>query len=396
MLNSAQIVNKAFKYRLYPSSEQKIYFNKIFSANRLIYNHFLGLNTEAYSKWVQDKSGEKPSPFVASRELTSLKKEQSKLWLCDVPADTLFYTLRNLSTAWKNTFRRLKKGDKGFPKFKNKFKNQSFSVKGRDVHFLDNRVYLPKMREKGVKVVLHQEPLGRIVTATVSKTSSDKYFLSCQCEVEMSPFPKQERSVGVDLGISHLMTLSSGEKIENPKNLRLAEKGIKRCQRQLSKKKKGSKNRAKARLKLAKAHEKVANQRKYFLHNNSINLIKNYQNICVEDLNVSGMTKNHHLAKSINDAAWGELIRQLEYKSGWHGRNLIKVGRFFPSSKTCNVCGYKKEKMDLSTRNWTCPECNSNHDRDINAAINILNHGLSHGGGDSTRQQPVEPSQKSS
>jgi putative transposase len=221
-------------------------------------------------------------------------------------------------------------------------------------------------------------PLGAKVTSvTVSKDKANRYFISFACEDTIAQLPKTENKVGIDLGMKDFAVLSTGEKIEHPKYYRTSEKRLVKCQRELSKKQKGSKNREKARVKVAKAYAKVTDQRKDFLHKLSSRLVSENQVICIEDLAVKNMVKNRHLSKSISDSGWGEFKRQLEYKSVWHGRTLVKVGRFFPSSKTCSTCGCIKDHLDLSERNWTCQHCGTEHDRDVNAALNVLAEGTS-------------------
>jgi len=368
------MTEKAFKFRLCPDENQKIQLAKTFGSCRFVYNNYLAKRIELY------KTEQKSMNYNAcSADLTILKKE--KEWLKEIDKFALQNSLKDLDRAYQNFFREIKNGnkDQGFPKFKSKHNHECSyrtTLTNNNIRIEGNLIKLPKLGL--VKFAKSREIQGRILNCTITKTCSGKYFVSICCtEVDVVEFENNKNIVGIDLGLKEFAITSEGEIIDNPKYLSKLEDKLKKTQRKLSKKKKGSKNRNKARIKLNIVHEKITNQRNDFLQKLSTRLIKENQIICLEDLSVKNMVKNHKLAKAINDVSWSEFVRIIQYKSLWHDRIVQKVDRFFPSSQLCNVCGYKNiEVKDLSIREWDCPECNSYHNRDVNAAINIRNEGM--------------------
>lgn len=295
-------------------------------------------------------------------------------WLKEIDSLALCNVQLHLEQAYKNYFRKLKNGESAFPKFHSKHSKQSYTTNNinNSIRIENGLLKLPKIGF--VKTIFHREVSGKIKSATISKTPDGKYYVSILTEQENDRvLQKTDKQVGIDLGLTHFATLSSGEKIENPKHYRRYEEKLKFLQRAISRKQKGGRNRNKARIKLAKHHQKIANARNDFLHNLSTKLIRENQIICLETLNVQNMQKNHHLAKSISDASWSKFVNMLEYKAQIYGREIRKADTFFPSSKTCSYCGHKLTKLELKTREWKCQNCNTLHDRDLNASVNILN-----------------------
>ena len=355
---------KAFKYRISPNEAQKVLLNKHIGASRFIFNLALETKTTAYAG-----SGVNLSCFDLIKQIPDLKKECT--WLKEVNSQSLQAPIRNLD----NAFTRFFKGQGNFPKYKSKWKGkQSFHVP-QNVKVENGKLVIPKFKKEGIKIKLHRPFEGTVKSATISRTPTGKYFVSILCDTGIECLPKKkvekETTIGVDLGVKDFLITSDGEVVDNPKFLRKAELKLKYVQRKYSKYKG-----ARTKHKLVKLHEKVANQRNDFLHQQSSKLVKENHSIAIEDLNVKGMLKNHCLAKSISDVGWSMFTTMLEYKCEWYGVNLLKIGRFEPSSKTCSNCGGVNKELTLKDRDWTCKSCGTHHDRDINAAVNIKNFAL--------------------
>lgn len=361
---------KSYKFRLYPNEEQKQLFAKTFGCSRAIWNMMLADKIKHYEE-TKETLYNTPAQY---------KKEFP--WLREVDSLALANVQLNLQTAYKNFFR----SRFGFPKFKKKSHAQSYKTNNQkgSIALLDGKVKLPKIG--WVRVKTHRQIKGVIKSATISMTPTGKYHISILCETEIAPLPKTNSSVGVDLGISDFAILSTGEKIGNKKFLNRLSKKLAKEQKILSRralaakkanrKLSDSKNYQKQRMKVAKIHEKIANMRRDFLHKLSTSIVKNHDIICTEDLSSKNLVKNHKLAKSIGDVSWSEFVRMLEYKSSWYEKQVSKISRWYPSSQICSDCGFSSGKKPLSVREWTCTNCGSHHDRDINASINILNEGL--------------------
>lgn len=352
---------KALKFSIYPNDEQKEYLSKVFGCTRFVYNKMLADRIRIY----ETKSEENiPTPAKYKKEFE---------WLKEVDSLALANAQMNLDKAYKNFFR-----DKnvGFPKFKSKKRNKhSFTTNNQKgtVNVVEGKLKIPKLKSL-IKIVTHREIKGTIKSTTISRNPSGKYFASILIETEHESLPKNENQVGVDLGISDIAILSNGMKFENPRFIRKSENKLAREQRKMAKMRIGSKNREKQRIRVAKIYEKITNQRKNYLHNITSYLIKNFGFIFIEDLSSSNLMKNKRLSKAIADVSWFEFSRQLKYKAEWNDRVVQKVSRWFPSSQICSECGVITGKKPLHIRNWKC-ECGAEHDRDINAGINILNEG---------------------
>jgi len=359
---------KAYKYRIFPNKEQQNSMSKIFGQVRFVYN--LGLETK-----ISAYAGNKVNVnyFSLNKQITELKKEL--VWLKETPSQALQMSIRNLDNAYHAFFR-----GAGFPKFKNKHGKQSFSLpQGIRLSEDNKEIFIPKLKWVGID--LHRElGKGDIKTVTVSKTVTNKYFVSILVDTKQE-LPKkrpiiEETTVGIDLGIKDFVITSDGEKFENKDFFKSTMQKLRVAQRSLARKQKGSKKREKQKLVVALLHEKIRNQRQDYLHKISKYLVDNYDTICIEDLSVSNMVKNNCLARAISDMGWRELRTMIEYKSKWQGKNISVIGRFEPSSKTCSCCGYINKGITLKDREWTCPQCNTVHDRDVNASKNIKRFGL--------------------
>lgn len=356
---------KAYKYRIYPNEEQINYLQKTFGCTRFIYNQMLADRIKSYeeNKDLDIKIIKYPTP-------AQYKKEYE--WLKEVDSLALANAQMNLDKAYKNFFR-----DKsvGFPKFKSKKDNhKSYTTNNQNgtIYIENNRIKIPKLKSM-IKIKQHREFVGLIKSCTISQNPSGKYFISILVDTENIQLPKLDTKVGIDLGIKEFAITSDGEMFSNPKWLNKSEKRLRKLQKDLSRKQKGSNNRRKDRLKVAKLHEKISNQRKDYLHKISHYIISENQVIVIEDLKVSNMIKNHKLAKSIADVSWSEFRRQLEYKSEWYGRELIIAPSNYASSQLCSNCGNKSSQTkDLSCRTYICPVCGMEMDRDINASKNLL------------------------
>lgn len=354
---------RAYKYRMYPSKEQAELINKHIGSCRFVYNLALETKQSAYAG-----SKINLSVFDLIKQLPDLKKELE--WLKEVNSQSLQGAIRNLDVAYTKFFK--KQGN--FPKYKSKHKgSQSFTVP-QNIVVTDGKLFIAKFQE-GIKIILHRPIKGMIRQAIISRTPTGKYFASILCDTGEPCLPKQpikeETSTGVDLGIKSYIVTSDGEIFDNPKYLRKAQSRLRFTQRKYSKHK-GKRT----KYKLVRLHEIVANKRKDFLHKTSTHLIRENQTICTEDLNISGMLKNHCLAQSISDAGWSMFVDMLEYKAEWNGKNILKIGRFDSSSKTCSECGHINKELALKDREWTCPSCGSVLDRDVNAAVNIKSFAL--------------------
>ena len=364
---------RAYKYRIYPTDEQKVLFAKTFGCCRFVYNWALNLRIETY------RSDKRTVPYKEMQDcmVNELKAEHD--WLKEVNSQSLLYSLRNLDTAYTNFFRNTRAV--GFPKFKSRKSRQSFLCPQHcRVDFERGTITVPKAKD--IPAVLHRKFRGAVKTVTVSMTPAGRYFASVLVDTSIQELqaaePQEKTTVGIDLGVKSLVVCSDGRTFENPKNLQRSLHRLAMLQKRLSRKQKGSANRDKARVKIARLQEHISNCRKDNLHKITHTLTHDSQvrTICMEDLNVKGMQRNHHLAQAVVDASFGMFLTMLEYKCRWYGVNLIKIDRFAPSSKTCGKCGHIYKGLKLSERSWTCPECGTHHDRDFNAACNIKEFGL--------------------
>lgn len=359
------IVQRAYRYRFYPTPEQAEQLARTFGCARHVHNHFLRLRTDAWYER-QERVGYNDT----AKLLTSLKKAPDTLWLQEVSNVCLQQSLRNLDTAFKNFFQ----GRAKYPTFKKKHARQSVRYTTNGFSYRDGQIKLAKQKDP-LNIRWSRRFTGAPSSVTVSKDSADRYHISILVEEEVAKLPFSKQEVGIDLGLTHALITSGGQKVNNHQYLKQSEKQLARAQRRLSRKKKGSANRAKAKLKVARIHARIADQRQDFAHKLTTQLIHENQVVAAESLQVKNMLKNRSLAKAISNVGWRQITTMLDYKAQWYGRDFIQVGKFYPSSKRCHVCGHLSDAMPLSVRYWDCPDCGSHHDRDINAAKNILKAG---------------------
>ena len=361
---------KAYKYRIYPNKEQETQIAKTFGCCRFVYNQTLAYRKDLYEQEKKTVSKTDCNSYC-NREL-----KKTYEWLKEVDKFALTNAVYNMDRAYQKFF----KEHTGYPKFKSKHDNHksyttNFTNGNISVDFENGIIKLPKLGK--TKAKLHRSFAGQIKSATISQAPSGKYYVSVLVETEHEKMPKTTGETGLDLGIKDLCITSDGRKYENPKTIRKYERKLVRLQRQLAHKEKRSKNYYKTKRQIALCHEKITNTRKDYLHKVSHEIVSENQVIVSENLRIKNMVKNHHLAKTISDVSWYELTRQLEYKSVWNDRKYVKIDTFYASSQLCSVCGYKNtETKDLSVREWICPVCGAKHDRDVNAAKNILAEGI--------------------
>ena len=362
-------INRTYRFRIYPNASQMELLAKHFGCTRFVYNYFLNQRQEQYKE-----EGESDNYYAQAKALTELKKKEETAWLKEVNSQTLQFALRNLETAYTNFFQKRAK----FPNYHSKKGKNTFTVP-QFATIENGKLWLPKFKS-GISIRLHREIKGKLGKVSLTKTPTGKYFVSVFTTEEYNtPIEHTGKSVGVDLGLKDLLITSDGEVFKNNRYTKRYERKLAKAQKHLSRKKKGSSEYENQRLKVARLHEKISNSRADYLHKCSISIVRRYDTICIEDLNVKGMERNHNLAKSMTDASWGSFVSMLTYKAQWNNKKVVKIDRFFPSSQTCNVCGYvNKQTKDLSVREWKCPVCHTHHNRDVNSAINILRFGLNH------------------
>ena len=361
-------LNKSFKVRIYPNQEQIDIIEQTFNSTRFLYNYMLNLKEKLHEFY-----GINLSYNSSSKVLTELKKH--KTWLKSVDSTALQNALKDLDNAYTRFFN----GQVKYPKFKSKkrSKNSYRTNMNISLNIESHTIKIPKVGSIRFRDKNNFGNILKIYNVTISKTTSGKYYASISAEVNIKHFEKTNQNIGIDLGLKDFAIFSSGDRVDNPKFFIHAQKKLAKMQRKLSKRVFGSNNYLKYKIKLARFYEKIRNKRLDFLHKLSTKLVKEYDIICIENLNISGLMKNHKLAKSFQDTSLYEFIRQLEYKAKWYGKAISKVDTFYPSSQLCSNCGFKNSNVkNLNIRDWTCPKCGTIHDRDINASINILHEGL--------------------
>jgi len=374
---------KSYKYKLKPNEEQEVLLNKHFGSIRFIYNHFLNERNVEY-----ENNKKSLNYYDNANDLTKLKKSEEYSWLNEINSQSLQYSLKYLDGAYNNFF----KFKKGFPRFKSKKSKNSFSVP-QSVKLINGKLIIPKFKEP-IDLILSRSFSGIIKSCTISKTPTKEYFVSILVETEHTKLEKTGKSIGIDLGLKDFVITSEGFKYKNNRYTKTYERKLKEHQQHLSRKTKGSNRYYKQKLKVANIYKKITNSRLDNLHKVSTELIKKYDVIVLEDLNIKGMIKNHKLSKHISDASWSKFIELLTYKAEWNDKEIVKIDRFFPSSKTCNCCGYINQNLKLDIREWTCPSCKIKLDRDLNASINILKEGYKHkssGTDDNRRGDEIRP-----
>ncbi len=377
-------IRYSYKFKLKPNLEQMDLLNKHFGSVRWTYNYFLNQRKEEYLNNKKSLNYNKQSSH-----LTMIKKEKDTEWLKEINSQSLQYSLKCLDTAYLGFF----SGRSKFPRFKSKKNKNSFTIP-QFIHVKNEKLVIPKFKD-GIEMIMERPIKGIIKNCNISKTPTGKYFVSILTEQEYQPIQKTNQSVGIDLGIKDFLVLSDGTKIKNHRFTKHHEITLTLNQKHLSRKVKGSNRYEKQRIKVARIHEKITNSRMDLIHKTTNSLIHEFDTIYLEDLNIKGMIKNHKLSKAISDVSWGKFINVLEYKASWNDKQVIHIDRFFPSSKACSKCGWINNNLTLKDRTWICPKCGEKHDRDVNAAINILNEGyrknISDGTSDYERGAKIRP-----
>ena len=356
-----------YKFRIYPNTEQRNYLSNVFGCCRFVYNYFLNEKKKQYEETKRSDSYNEQS-----RKLTLLRKTKGFEFLNKIPLQTLQCSLRNMHTAYDNFY----KHKSSYPKFKNKKNKQSFKISQENrFKIKDNKLYIPKLKS-GIDIIIEREIVGKICFSTISKTKSDRYYISITVKQDYEPYEKTNKSVGLDLGIKDFVITSDGLKYKSKRNeIKSLKRKLKHNQRHLSRKVYGSKRYEKQVLKCNKIYQKITDIKTDYIHKITTELVKNFDEIKIEDLNIKFMMKNHKLAEAISECNWCQFISTLKYKCNWNDKKLIKVNRFYPSSQMCSECGYIEKKIkNLNVREWTCCNCGVHHDRDVNAAKNILNY----------------------